>query len=392
MQTLPKRILSIDVLRAITMFLMIFVNDVAGVGKIPEWIGHTDADFDGMGFSDIIFPAFLFIVGLSLPFAIQARLKKGDSFLAISAYIIFRALALVVMGFFQVNLENYNNEVAILIQPVYTIILTIGFFLVWLDYPKKVSKQLKYILIALGVIILAKMAYLYKGGNAENPEGLKPHWWGILGLIGWAYLFTAFVYLFSRGKMILLLPAFVVFAIINIATHMNLLHVDLWQIGDASSITLMLGGAVISTAYNNLLIAKGKDLNLWVLLASAGITSILFGFIIRPYAGGISKIYSTPAWVFICMGITILVLMLMIFIVDFKGKSNWFNLIKPAGTSTLTCYLIPYILYSIFSLIDFNYPYYFNYGFGGVLRSLFIAFVVIRIVAFLEKRSLRLKV
>jgi len=391
MQTLPKRILSIDVLRAITMFLMIFVNDVAGVGKIPQWIGHTAADFDGMGFSDIIFPAFLFIVGLSLPFAIQARLKKGDSFFAIATYIILRALALIVMGFFHVNMENYNSDQAALSRPVFMIILTIGFFLVWLDYPEKVSKQLKYILIALGVIILAIMAYLYKGGNAENPEGLKPHWWGILGLIGWAYLFSAFVYLLSRGKMILLLPAFVVFAFVNITTHMDLLHVDLWQIGDASSITLMLGGAVISTAYG-LLIAKGKDINLWVLLATAGITSILFGFIIRPYAGGISKIYSTPAWVFICMGITILVFKLLIYLVDVKSKKGWFNFIKPAGTSTLTCYLIPYILYSIFSLIDFNYPYYFNYGFGGILRSLFIAFVVIRIVAFLEKRGLRLKV
>ena len=373
------------------MFLMIFVNDVAGVGKILEWIGHTAADFDGMGFSDIIFPAFLFIVGLSLPFAIQARLKKGDSFFAIALYIILRALALIVMGFFHVNMENYNSDQAALSQPIFMIILTIGFFLVWLDYPKNISKQLKYLLIALGIIILALMAYLYKGGNAENPEGLKPHWWGILGLIGWAYLFSAFVYLLSRGKMILLLPAFVVFALVNITTHMNLLHVNLWQIGDASSITLMLGGAVISTAYG-LLIAKGKDLNLWVLLATAGITSILFGCIIRPFAGGISKIYSTPAWVFICMGITILVFELLIYLVDVKGKKDWFKFIKPAGTSTLTCYLIPYILYSIFSLIDFNYPYYFNYGFGGILRSLFIAFVVIRIVAFLEKRSLRLKV
>lgn len=373
------------------MFLMIFVNDVAGVGKIPEWIGHTAADIDGMGFSDIIFPAFLFIVGLSLPFAIQARLKKGDSFFAIATYIILRALALIVMGFFHVNMENYNSDQAVLSQPIFTIILTIGFFLVWLDYPEKTSKQLKYILIALGIITLAIMAYLYKGGNAENPEGLKPHWWGILGLIGWAYLFSAIVYLLSRGKMILLLPAFVVCALVNITTHMNLLHVDLWQIGDASSITLMLGGAVISTAYG-LLIAKGKDLNLWVLLATAGITSILFGFIIRPYAGGISKIYSTPAWVFICMGITILVFELLIYLVDVKSKKDWFNFIKPAGTSTLTCYLIPYILYSIFSLIDFNYPYYFNHGFGGILRSLFIAFVVIRIVAFLEKKSLRLKV
>lgn len=391
MKQLPKRILSIDVLRAITMLLMIFVNDVAGVDKIPVWIEHTEANFDGMGFSDLIFPAFLFIVGLSLPFAIQGRIKKGDSFISIFLYIVLRALALIVMGFFHVNMENYNYDQAILSYPVFMIILTIGFFLIWLDYPEKLSKALKYSLITLGIITVATMAYLFKGGNAEHPKGLEPQWWGILGIIGWAYLFAAITYLLTRGKFAFLLPAFIIFALINLTSHMDLLHADLWMIGDASSITLMLGGAVISTLYT-IFIGKGKDQNLWILLTIAGVSSILFGFIIRPYAGGISKIYSTPAWVFICMGITILVFELLIYIVDFKGKKNWFSLISPAGTSTLTCYLIPYLLYSLFSLIDFNYPHYFNYGIGGIIRSFFIAFVVIRIVAFLEKRSLRLKV
>ncbi|TCC91668.1 DUF5009 domain-containing protein [Pedobacter frigiditerrae] len=391
MKQLPKRISSIDILRAITMFLMIFVNDVAGVDKIPLWIEHTEASFDGMGFSDLIFPAFLFIVGLSLPFAIQGRIKKGDSFTSIFLYIALRAFALIVMGFFHVNMENYNYDQAVLSYPVFMISLTIGFFLIWLDYPEKLAKPIKYTLITLGIIIVATMAYLFKGGNAAHPKDLEPQWWGILGIIGWAYLFAATTYLLTGGKFAFLLPAFIVFALINITSHMDLQHIDLWMIGDASSITLMLGGAVISTLYT-IFIGKGKDQNLWVLLTIAGISSLLFGFIIRPYAGGISKIYSTPAWVFICMGISILMFELLIYIVDFKDKKKWFSLISPAGTSTLTCYLIPYLLYSLFSLIDFNYPHYFNYGIGGIIRSLFIAFVVIRIVGFLEKRSLRLKV
>ncbi|MFI5452883.1 DUF5009 domain-containing protein [Pedobacter sp. UC225_61] len=391
MKQLPKRILSIDVLRAITMFLMIFVNDVAGVDRIPKWIEHTAADFDGMGFSDIIFPAFLFIVGLSLPFAIQGRIKKGDSYLSIVAYIVLRALALIVMGFFHVNMESYNGESAVLSYPVFMIVLTVGFFLIWLDYPTQFAKTWKYTLITIGVLIVATMAYLYKGGSAEHPKGMEPEWWGILGIIGWAYLFAALVYLITKGKMAFLLPAFILFALINVTTHMDLLHVDLWMIGDASSITLMLGGAVISTLYT-VLISKGKDKTLWLSLAASGVLAILFGFIIRPYAGGISKIYATPAWVFICMGITILVFELLVYVIDIKDKKNWFSLIKPAGTSTLTCYLIPYILYSLFSLIDFNYPHYFNYGIGGIIRSFFIAFLVIRIVAFMEKKSIRLKV
>ncbi|RYG22002.1 MAG: DUF5009 domain-containing protein [Chitinophagaceae bacterium] len=391
MNQLPKRILSIDVLRAIIMFLMIFVNDVAGVDRIPKWIEHTAADVDGMGFSDLIFPAFLFIVGLSLPFAIEARVKKGDSYVSIVIYIVLRALALIAMGFFHVNMENYNHDQALISYPVFMLILTMAFFLIWLDYSEKMRKPLKYGLIILGILIVATMAYLYKGGNAAHPEELAPSWWGILGIIGWAYLFSAIVYLLTKKKLVFLLIAFLIFALINITSHMGLLNADLWMIGDASSITLMLGGAVVSRLYG-VLIGRGQDKKLWISLALGGLACVLFGFIIRPFAGGISKIYSTPAWVFICMGITLLLFELLIYIVDIKGKKNWFSFIKPAGTSTLTCYLMPYLVYSFFSLIHFEYSYALNYGIGGILRSFFVAFLIIRIVAFMEKRGLRLRV
>ena len=68
-----RRLPAIDCFRALAMYLMIFVNDVAGVINIPKWIGHTQAQEDGMGFADTIFPAFLFIVGLSLPHRQPAR-------------------------------------------------------------------------------------------------------------------------------------------------------------------------------------------------------------------------------------------------------------------------------------------------------------------------------
>ncbi|MDB5013507.1 MAG: hypothetical protein JWQ25_1709, partial [Daejeonella sp.] len=47
LKPLPKRLLAIDVFRAITMLLMIFVNDVSGVKNIPEWIEHVKANEDG---------------------------------------------------------------------------------------------------------------------------------------------------------------------------------------------------------------------------------------------------------------------------------------------------------------------------------------------------------
>jgi predicted acyltransferase len=111
-----------------------------------------------------------------------------------------------------------------------------------------------------------------------------------------------------------------------------------------------------------------------------------FGFITRPIAG-ISKIHATPAWVGICTGISIIVFALLIFMVDVKGKADWFSIVKPAGTSTLTCYLIPYFLYSFMDLFHFQYPVFLSESIGGILRSFAIAFIVIFITGFLEKRT-----
>ena len=118
MSQASSRFKSVDVFRAITMLLMVFVNDIDPVKDVPEWIKHVGRNVDGLGFADTIFPAFLFIVGLSLPFAIGNRLKKGQSFNQVAVYIVTRSLALLVMGFFHVNLENYSPA-ALLPKPIW---------------------------------------------------------------------------------------------------------------------------------------------------------------------------------------------------------------------------------------------------------------------------------
>ena len=55
------RVASIDIVRALTMVLMIFVNDLGTLKDIPLWLGHVEAGVDGIGLSDVVFPAFLFI-------------------------------------------------------------------------------------------------------------------------------------------------------------------------------------------------------------------------------------------------------------------------------------------------------------------------------------------
>lgn len=366
---------------------MIFINDLSGVKGMPFWMDHAKRFEDRMGFADTIFPTFLFIVGLSIPLALDRKMHKGESFHSIAFAIISRSFALIVMGFFHVNLEEYGKG-SILSSGIWEILITASFFLIWLDYSSTLSSVKKYLLIGLGWLILLLMAFLY---NNQEGGGMQPSWWGILGLIGWGYLVCALIYLLAKGKMELMIAAFLVFAAINILDHGKWLRLHLWVIHDGSTEFSIMAGVIVSLWYGRM-VKKGFYRSMWIWLFVAGCISILIGLLIRPYTDGISKIRATPAWILICIGIATFTFELMIYLVDFKGKKNWFKLIWPAGTATLTCYLLPYFQDALYKVFNFHYPRLLNYGWGGFFRSWAVAFIVVIIGGLLEKRKLKLKV
>ncbi len=70
------RISSIDIMRGLTLLLMLFVNDL-NMDVAPAWLGHMKADFDGMGLADWVFPGFLFMVGMAIPYSFSKRISQG---------------------------------------------------------------------------------------------------------------------------------------------------------------------------------------------------------------------------------------------------------------------------------------------------------------------------
>ena len=77
---------------------------------------------------------------------------------------------------------------------------------------------------------------------------------------------------------------------------------------------------------------------------------------------------------------------------DVKGKTNWFDIIKPAGTATLTCYIIPYIWYAVQQLLHLHYPEALGSGVPGLLKSLMFSLVIVGLTGLLVKGKIKLKV
>jgi predicted acyltransferase len=390
-----ERIASIDIVRALTMVLMIFVNDLGSLRDIPLWLEHVERGVDGIGLADTVFPAFLFIVGLSLPFAINNRRKKGDTDLQMIGHILFRTVALLVMGVFLVNGETYNQAATGMPRWLWNPICCTCFILIWNSYPKK-RKTLGYVLRGIGVITLIVMAYIYRGGGVDDApiKTFAPSWWGILGLIGWSYLAGSLVTLFSRNRFWPLFAGFAFFAILSMAAKAHLLPRAISFIPDAirgGTLTgLVMAGALASFVFQYYRERKDNIHLTVVFLISSGVL-IGLSMITRPY-WKLAKLGATPAWLFLCSAFTLLAFLAIYWIADVWKKEKWFNFVRPAGTDTLLCYLIPYFMGLLLRrILHIRFPEWFLTGGFGLTKSLLLALFCVGITYLLNRRGVKLK-
>lgn len=386
------RVASIDIFRALIMLLMIFVNDLWSLKDIPGWLEHTAADYDGMGLADVVFPAFLFIVGLSIPFAVNNRIRQGESTRKILVHILLRSLALIVMGFFHVNFENIDRSLILIPAPVYEILMTVAFILIWNLYPGdgRIGKIKTWWLQVTGVSILVILALIYKGGDAGNPVWMRPYWWGILGLIGWSYLVSAVIYYFSKNRLWLVVVSVIVFCLLNVL-EFSPAFPQLKLIISASNYSLVLWGVLASALFLKI---PHKQNYPWIytgILSMLALLLIMYGFEVRPL-GGISKIKATPSWTSICAGISFAAYAALFLIADKYRLTSWAKIIRPAGSMTLTCYLVPYVVYPVMSLIGLKWPAIISTGMAGLLKSLLFALAVIWITGLLGRIHIKLKI
>ncbi len=86
-----------------------------------------------------------------------------------------------------VNAEH--GAVAGVFSPdAWNVLMTLAAFLVWQTPASTDGARRWSVARALGVVALVALAFLYRSGDATGAIQMRPHWWGILGLIGWAYL------------------------------------------------------------------------------------------------------------------------------------------------------------------------------------------------------------
>ena len=126
-----QRLLSLDVLRGITIAFMIMVNNNGGPGS---WHFMNHAQWNGLTPTDLVFPTFVFVVGASVVFAFHARMKRGATRAQLAWHTVVRAVILFALGivvngfpFFPLDHLRFYG----VLQRIAVCYLVVGLFYIW---------------------------------------------------------------------------------------------------------------------------------------------------------------------------------------------------------------------------------------------------------------------
>jgi predicted acyltransferase len=367
------RVASIDIFRGLTMMLMIFVNELAEIHGLPWWNYHAPAKVDVMTYVDVVFPLFLFIVGLSLPLSVNQRIKKNPSTASLWLHVVTRSIALLVMGLILANASKVNPALTHMNKGVWALIGLTGAVLFWAVYPKTAQRSNLYRALGL-VAMIAIFAIFRRTGRDGNTHWIDFGYPEILGLIGYTYFVVCLLYLPTRrwrwapAAWFVALVAFCALSTAHIIEFTHHVRWYVWPFGNGALACMMMAGVATSTIF----LGKYQWPSLRQKLLGATVLATLCLIAARLLTPlGISKIRATPTWCLYSIAAGVLIFAALYWLCDIKNRTSWAFFVRSAGSNTLTTYLLPDYYYYILSALGITYfTTHLNYGWPGVVRTI----------------------
>ncbi len=180
--TTPQRLLSLDVLRGLTIAGMILVTDPGTYTYVYPQLRH--ALWNDPTAADLIFPCFLVMVGISLTLSFAARLNRGDTHAALAKHTLRRSLWLIIIGLVVNGFPSYQLRTLRLpgiLQRIGFCYLLIALLYLALYRPSVTRRTRQLVLAAVCVGLLALYWALLKlyptpgfGPGRLDPLGTLP--------------------------------------------------------------------------------------------------------------------------------------------------------------------------------------------------------------------------
>lgn len=309
-----ERILSLDVFRGLTIVLMILVNS-QGTRSPYSLLDH--AVWNGCTFADLVFPSFLFIVGLSLAVSLKKQMQIKSSS-ALYSGIIQRSVILFVVGVLLNAIPYHFSWDTIRIYGILQRIAICYLFcsLAYLNTSAK-TQLLLFLTILLGYwFIMTQIPVPGFGANVLTPEG------------SWVSYFD----------QVLFSPA-----------H---LFEKIYDPEGALSTVPALASTLAGVFTAQLLFSPLSNNNKCFLMMSAGIILLVLGQL-WGISFPINKNLWTSSFVLWTTGYALVTFSLCFFVIDILGYTKWTLPLKIFGMNALFAFILHALLLKIQSMFYF---------------------------------------
>ena len=310
-----NRLISLDVFRGITIAAMVLVNNPGSWSTVYPPLLH--AKWNGCTPTDLIFPFFVFIVGVSIVLAYTKRLSQGASHSHLIKKLVFRAFKIFILGVFLNGFPYFDfTDIRIpgVLQRIALVFLVCG--LLFIKTKWKTQAIIGVVLLLLYWFLMTVVPVPGVGPANLEPTTNLGAWLDNLLLGGHLWRQSE---VWDPEGLLSTMPAVV------------------------TGICGMLTGHLLSA---------NLDKNLKVIwLFVAGSLSIFIGLVWDIYFP-INKMLWTSAYVLYTAGIALEILALIYWFVDVKGYSTGTKPFIAYGSNAITLYVLSGLISKILGMIQ----------------------------------------
>jgi predicted acyltransferase len=363
-----ERLLSLDVFRGFTILLMTVVNNPGSWASVYPPLLH--ADWHGCTPTDLVFPFFIFILGVAIPFAMPDRIFNTSTLLKITT----RSLRIFCLGFFLFffkKIELFGLEgiplligrLAITIVVTYALLgnfstkvkayatFSVFFILILLAYNSEMFQDVRIpgVLQRIGIVYFV-VSILYLKTNLKTQiivcVLLLLTYWGLMSLISVPGIGAPN---FEKGTN---LAAWI--DSISLPNHMYA-ETKTWDPEGVLSTLPAIASGIIGLLIGSLLNVTTSKIEITKKMLAIGTIMTLVGFA-WGFAFPINKSIWTSSYVLYTSGIAILSLAILYYIIEIANIKKWTKLFLIWGVNPMIVFFFSGVIPRLLSMIEMQHP------------------------------------
>lgn len=321
-----KRLLAVDILRGITIAGMLLVNNPGSSGSIFPPLEH--AEWMGLTPTDLVFPFFMFVMGVSMFFSLRKFEFKPSRGLLWK--ITRRTIVLFLIGWlvswFSMTLRSFFTPDYDLVGRLWGHLRFLGVFqrlalVYFFGSLIAIFVKQKFIPWVIGLLLVVYAVILGLGNGYEFSQA------NILSRVDLAVLGDDHMYHEHAYGLTLALDPEGILSTISCVAHVL--------------IGFMVGKMLIDHRDNRERVVR---------VATLGIGLLLAGWLLQ-YGIPCGKKAWTPTYTLITTGMASCILALLVYIIDIQGRERWCRFFQSFGVNPLFCYLVGTMLSIAFSVV-----------------------------------------